>query len=158
MNYMQRMPRHLSLQRGVALVIGLVMLLVITLIAVSGMNSSMMQERMAANAQNINRVFQAAESAVGAITGELTGGDTSTLQTALTAGESGKASFSVSDPDITASYQVIYQGEVAVATGSSMDGDSASTTLKAYRFGLRGVASIDSVKARKQITQGIEYH
>jgi len=51
-------------QEGAVLAIGLLMLLIITFVAVSGMETSIMSERMAANAQSVNRVFQAAEVSV----------------------------------------------------------------------------------------------
>lgn len=52
-------------QAGAVLVISLVLLLVLTLIGVAGMNSSTMQERMAANAQNSNRAFQGRKAVSG---------------------------------------------------------------------------------------------
>lgn len=148
-------------QSGVALVVGLVMLLVITLITVAGMNSSTMHETMSANAQKVNKTFQAAESAVGAINGILSGGNIAPLQTALTAGrgvQTGLTSFSVSDPDVTANYAVTYLGEVAVTSGSSMDANESTTLLKGYRFELQGTAQITGANARTRIYKGIEYH
>lgn len=148
-------------QSGVALVIGLVMLLVITLIAVAGMSSSTMHEKMSANAQNINRTFQAAESAVGALTGVLTGGDTSLLQTAMAAGKGIKTNttpFDIEVVEISSDYAVTYLGEVAVTSGSSMDANESTTLLKGYRFELQGTAEIAAVSARTRIFKGVEYH
>jgi type IV pilus assembly protein PilX len=53
-----------SAQRGVTLIITLVMLVVVTLIAVSGLRSTTMNERMAGNTRDRQRAFQAAEAAV----------------------------------------------------------------------------------------------
>lgn len=148
-------------QTGVALVVGLVMLLVVTLIAVAGMSSSTMHETMSANAQNINRTFQAAESSVGALTGVLTGGDVSLLQTALSNGEgvmTGTTAFDIDDEDISSDYAVTYLGEVAVTSGSSMDANESTTLLKGYRFELQGTATIAAVNARTRIFKGVEYH
>lgn len=54
------MPR----QKGSALIVSLVMLLLITLVAVGGMQSTIMQERMSANLHDRDLAFQAAESAL----------------------------------------------------------------------------------------------
>ena len=54
----------LSSQSGVVLVISLVLLLVITLISISGLSDGAIQEKMAANSQQSNQVFQNAEGAV----------------------------------------------------------------------------------------------
>ncbi len=51
-------------QRGAALVIGLVLLLVLTLLAVSGMNSASVEMVMAGNEQFRQNAFQAAEAGI----------------------------------------------------------------------------------------------
>ncbi|MGH8242991.1 MAG: PilX N-terminal domain-containing pilus assembly protein, partial [Steroidobacteraceae bacterium] len=51
-------------QNGAALVIGLVLLVVLTILAVSGVFGATMEMRMAANAQLQERAFQAAEVAI----------------------------------------------------------------------------------------------
>lgn len=59
--------KKLSLQKqqsGAALVIGLVILLVMTLLGVSSMNSSRTELKIAANIQNKSIAFQAAENAI----------------------------------------------------------------------------------------------
>lgn len=53
---------------GAALVMALVFLLVLTLLGISSLNTSALQEKMAGNVQDRNYAFQAAESAL--ITGE----------------------------------------------------------------------------------------
>jgi type IV pilus assembly protein PilX len=54
-------PGH---QRGAALIIGLLLLLVLTLLAVSGMNSASLEYVMAGNEQYQKNAFQAAETAI----------------------------------------------------------------------------------------------
>ncbi len=49
-------------QRGAALVIGLVLLVVITVLAISGMNTATTELAMARNDQNAENAFQAAET------------------------------------------------------------------------------------------------
>ena len=51
-------------QRGATLIVLLVTLVVITLLALSGVRSTMMDERMAGNARDRDKAFQAAEAAV----------------------------------------------------------------------------------------------
>jgi type IV pilus assembly protein PilX len=56
-----RSPRH---QQGVALIISLLVLLIMTVIGVSAMQTTTLEERMAGNLRNSNLSFQAAESAL----------------------------------------------------------------------------------------------
>jgi len=51
-------------QRGVALVISLVFLLMLTILGITVMRTSSLEGRMAGNMQEVNRAFHAAESAV----------------------------------------------------------------------------------------------
>lgn len=51
-------------QRGAVLVISLVLLAIMTLLGVTAMNMNTMEERMAANTQEVNRAFQTAESGI----------------------------------------------------------------------------------------------
>ena len=55
-------PRVLSGQAGSALIIALILLLVITVLAVAGMQNTILQERMAGNMHDRNIAFQNAES------------------------------------------------------------------------------------------------
>ncbi len=55
------LPRR---QRGVALFVGLMLLLVLTLLGLSSSNVSIMQERMASNVAEYNLAFQRAEEAL----------------------------------------------------------------------------------------------
>ncbi len=57
------MHQHLeSRQRGAALVVALILLLVLTLLGVAALRTTTLEERMAANSQERNRAFHAAES------------------------------------------------------------------------------------------------
>ena len=49
-------------QSGAALITALVMLVMLTLLAISTLSTSTMEERMAANSQQINRLFQTADT------------------------------------------------------------------------------------------------
>ncbi|PHS30715.1 MAG: hypothetical protein COA95_08400 [Methylophaga sp.] len=61
-NYYAINPRHT--QQGVVLAIALIMLVLITLLAVSAMRTTIMEERMASNSRNDNVAFQLAETAL----------------------------------------------------------------------------------------------
>lgn len=56
--------RPLSTQAGATLVVSLLMLLVLTLIGVTAMQSNVLQEKMAGNFRDANLAFQAAEAAL----------------------------------------------------------------------------------------------
>ncbi len=56
-----RLPRR---ERGAALLVALVMLLIMSMIGVTAMQGSAMQERMAGNSRDRNLAFQAAEAAL----------------------------------------------------------------------------------------------
>lgn len=49
-------------QAGAALITALVLLVILTMLGLSSMSTNTMEERMAANSQEMNRAFQAAES------------------------------------------------------------------------------------------------
>lgn len=56
--------RVLNAQRGAALIISLVFMLILTIIGAASMQSATLQERMAGNARNLDQAFQAAEAAL----------------------------------------------------------------------------------------------
>ena len=56
-----RSPQH---ERGAVLVVSLIMLLIVTLIAVSSMQGTIMEEKMAGNTRDRNLAFQTAESSL----------------------------------------------------------------------------------------------
>lgn len=60
----RRLHTARSSQRGAVLIVALVMLLVLTLIGVSGMGSVTLEEKMVSNMQNANKSFQGAEAAL----------------------------------------------------------------------------------------------
>jgi type IV pilus assembly protein PilX len=51
-------------QRGAALVVGMILLLVLTVLAISGMNTASLELQMAGNAQYGQNAFQAAETGI----------------------------------------------------------------------------------------------
>lgn len=61
-----RTPAPSAAQQGVALVVSLVLLVVVTLLGLSGMRTTTLQERMSANLYDRSLALQAAESALSA--------------------------------------------------------------------------------------------
>lgn len=61
---MNLLHRTLGNQRGAVLVVGLLLLMVLTLIGVASMQSTTLQERMAANMREQEQAFQSAEAAL----------------------------------------------------------------------------------------------
>lgn len=148
-------------QKGAALIVSLIVLLVLTLIGVAGMNTSVMQERMAVNSQNSNRAFQAAESTVGALTNQLYANDLSILRESMqsASGESTKTNVTLDATNaVTGSYQARYLGEIIITSGSSMDANESSSQLKGYRYELVGEAQMANTGAEARVFKGIEYY
>ena len=61
MNRNRPRPPH-ARQQGAVLIISMIFLIIMTLLAVTGMNTSSMEEKMASNSQEATRAFQAAET------------------------------------------------------------------------------------------------
>jgi len=61
-------------QRGIVLIVALVMLVLITLVSLSTIRATTMDERMAGNARDRDRAFQAAEAAVQACLSQIKSG------------------------------------------------------------------------------------
>jgi type IV pilus assembly protein PilX len=59
-------------QAGAALVVGLMLLVVITLLAIAGMNTSTLELQMAGNVQFRQNAFQAAETGLAVVRGDIT--------------------------------------------------------------------------------------
>ncbi len=141
-------------QRGVVLLIVLVLLFVVTLISMSGLQNATTQERMAANAQNINRVFQGGESA---IVGELRGindNNFTNIKTAMT-GTSTSTVYSeldVGDVEMNANVQLVYKGLVQNDEGMTLGGRAGPSRA---RFEIIGSASMDALHTGADISQGI---
>jgi type IV pilus assembly protein PilX len=76
-------------QHGSVLIISLLILLVMTIIGISAMSSSTMEEKMAASDRNQKAVFQNAESSLKAAESALLNSGYDTIRTALLEGEKG---------------------------------------------------------------------
>ena len=159
--YKRNQPMKLAAkQSGAVLIVSLMLMLAMTLLSIASMSTSVVQEKMAANAQNSNLTFQAAESAVEAQVRTVLDGISTNLNNAMSAasGKGGIIPVNIGTSDATATVQISYLGEIISTDGSSMNADESSTNLPGQRFELVGTGSIAAVKAQTQIRQGIEYH
>lgn len=154
--------QNLTGQRGAALILSLIVLLVMTLIGVAGMNSSIMQERMAVNAQNMNRAFQAAESSVSMLNNELGADNLAMLRESMQDANDMSSLTEVTNFDaankVNGSYQARFLGEVVVTSGSSMNSDESSIDLKGFRYELMGHGVMTDTGAEARVFKGIEYY
>ena len=146
-------------QRGSALIVCLVMMLILTFVSMSGLDTAIMNEKMASNAQSKSQTFHAADSAVGALTTTIIGGDITSLEQALAReGSSDDASFDINDSKIASTIRAEYLGEIAIGDGTSSSADESTTLLKGFRFQLRGSSTNASTGATTTIFRGAEYH
>ena len=58
------LPSRRRQQSGAVLIVAMIFLIVMTLLAISGMSTTSMEEKMTSNAQESTRAFQAAETAL----------------------------------------------------------------------------------------------
>lgn len=121
---MNGMPANHGRQQGAALVVGLVLLVVLTILAVSGVFTSNMELRMVRNTQSQERAFQAAEVAIeDALANPV-------LSTSA-AFNQGTTAVPNSNPD-TYSYGLQFVGQAPLGTG--MTGYSIGTAFQTYHF------------------------
>lgn len=153
---------NLKNEQGAALVVGLMILLLATFLAVATMNNANMQERMAANSQNENLAFQAAESSVDNQINLVGDGNMSALTAANT--QFGLASpawptrsYDAGDSDIATTVEIRSLGEMSLTSGNSIDADESSVRLSGSRFEMRAVSTVAGSGARISIVQGLEY-
>ncbi len=131
-------------QRGMVLIVCLMVIVVVTLIAGTAMKTSGVEEKMAANAQTYNRTFQAAESAV-----QLAFDDDTMMFESIDAsdGLSSVTSASIGSSGVTATAQTEFKGE-GIAPGNSIG--SAST----FMYEVIGTGEMESMNASTVIRQG----
>ena len=114
-------------QQGAALVIGLILLVVLTILAVSGVFTSTMELRMVRNSQSQERAFQAAEVAVeDALANPVLSTSTTFSQAPVNVPDSPYAT-----PD-QYSYTLLFVGQTPLGTG--MTGYSIGTAFQSYHF------------------------
>ena len=127
-------------QNGAALITALVFLVILTMLALGSMSTSTLEEKMAANSQEINRAFQTAESGL-----ELAFDDENSFSINNT--ESNPYTGSVTDfgaYDADTDYQVAFRQATSPKRGSGWDSNYAL-----YHFDLESVGATDSATLLK---------
>lgn len=160
------MNRELKTQNqdGMALVVGLMLMGVIALVSVAAMRGTRTQEQMAANNQNQVITFQAAESAIRSVIGEIAGvvdrpaGESQNVfSQSITAGEGSATPPTRSFIDGTQGAQstatVNYAG-TAPSPGFSLDVSAGAVV--AHQFQITSVGTVDATGATSTHIQGVE--
>ena len=138
-------PLHsmrMTSQRGAALVTALVMLVLVTILALSSMTTTTMDERMAANSQEINKAFQAAETGL-----SLVYNDEDAFSTANTEDSDGTGSdpYNKSENNLGGSngldttYNSVFRQQTVPPRGSGWD-----NTMAYYHFDLSSTGTTSS--------------
>jgi type IV pilus assembly protein PilX len=124
---MNELNSELRRQQGAALVVGLILLLVLTILAVSGVFTSTMELRMVRNTQSQERAFQAAEVAIeDALANPVLSTSAPFFQATVDVPNSPYAT-----PD-QYSYDLRFVGQTPLGTG--MTGYSIGSAFNAYHF------------------------
>jgi len=154
-------------QSGVVLVVGLVLILVITLIAIAGLSNSAVQTKLSSNTQQKNDTFQAAESALSHAIIEIEGvplggiaGNSDALANAMERGngiedEVGITYLTSTLMDVSVTYS--YLESSGLQSGISLNADENSTIIGQRKFILEGNAAMSGSGAKSKISQGISY-
>jgi type IV pilus assembly protein PilX len=130
-------------QQGAALVIGLILLVVLTILAVSGVFTSTMELRMVGNMQNQERAFQSAEVAVeDALANPV-------LSTSAIFNQ-GKTAVPNSPGDFY-TYRLQFVGQAPLGTG--MTGYSIGSSFQTYHFQVDATGQNDNSSAVSTHTQ-----
>ncbi len=154
-------------QTGSALIVSLMIMVVMTILGISSISSTNLEERMSQNFQHNTMVFQAAESAINNImksgdeeNTDFYNVDSDPLRTAATAGVDDTSTIITLDLDpydyltnttLGASATVVYKDEVdCFVAGVSMDSD-----LSCHIFEVSSNASIGSTSTTGTHVQGI---
>jgi len=161
-------------QRGAALLISLVLLIVMSLTAVSALSGSRLGERVAGNAQQKAIAFEVAESAItaGFDIDELVevlnqipalpvdrpdASPRTEIGTALSAGldqrRTDRAGTEQGSVDILADVSIQYCGETPLTLGSSLNANESGLQLVGLLFDVNGVATIAGSATRADHVQ-----
>jgi type IV pilus assembly protein PilX len=111
-------------QQGAALVVGLILLVVLTILAVSGVLTSTMELRMVRNSQNQEHAFQAAEVGIEDALGNPVLSTSTPFNQADTAVPN--------SPGDRYSYTLEFAGQTPLGTGTT--GYSIGTAFQSYHF------------------------
>jgi len=145
---------YLPRQQGVVLVIALLLLLVITLVGISTLSTTALEERMVGNMQAKNKVFQAADAAI-----EEGVDDTEFLWDAYIRGQDPAApeqkAVANADAVISSSQVEAEFVENTVPTGANATSlRSGASAYQLYHYYITGSAEMSNSNARSVHVQG----
>lgn len=149
-------------QTGLALVVGLVLLVVVTLIAVSGLTNASLQTKAASAASQQHMTFQAAESSVSMMLNRVNNDtDLAPLNQVLNSVgqvEQTNRIASLSDNSlIEAKVTISYMSDNIVPTDYSLNNDEDSTFIYPHYFKIVGKAELASSGAITTVEKGVIY-
>lgn len=140
-----RHPSSTIRQGGAALVIALIVLLVLTVMGISGIRQATLEESMAFNSQTKSITFQAAETAIGGVV---------INQSAVLDGLRGTGIGSIANNDYSAMVnppgeQQTVTAQVATAyTGEGLAAGSSVKSMGRHFFSITGTGEITAASAR----------
>ena len=138
-------------QRGVALVVALVVLLILTILGVSALVSTALEGLMAGNVQEQNRAHQAAETGIEAALARA--GDYSAVIGTPTTGSATVIGGSIASGGYNASanYSVTFQGQTDTPRDSRVSGQG----VRVNRYMITSVGTTANNGATVTLTRGI---
>jgi len=147
-NVSRSMPVHVSSkQTGAVLIMSMLMLLVMTLIGITTMNTATLEEKMSANSMNNNISLQASESAVDAALA-----DTNNLVLALNSSTPISVTTNLGTSGVTSVASITYIGST-IAPGFSFGNNQG--TFSTYQFEAEGTGAVPAANATSVTVQGI---
>lgn len=133
-------------QGGAVLVVSLLVLLVLTLIGISSLDNSVLEEKMASNAQTSTTTFQKAETSIRqAFFAEL-----ANPAGAVDAKRVGEAAVDRSDAalGITSSSQLVYDPNAPTTAPGLESGGSSANLFEDRHFQIVGAANVGDIRSR----------
>ena len=134
-------------ERGAVLIVSTIFLMVLTVISISALDASLLEEKMAANSMFKQMTFQAVESVVNDALS-----DTTILATAIDSGNMVQHTVSMTNTAIVTNADITYQGQ-GLPVGFSLGQNEGA--YSAFRFGAEGSASIAGTSAQTETSQGV---
>lgn len=134
-------------QRGIVLMVALVMLVTITLLAIMTLGTATTEQKIAATGHFHNMGFQGAESAIEAAMTDVTH-----LSAALISPTPVSRSLNLGTTQVTATAQTTYLGDASNILGYSL---GAQSQFAAYHFLIQGTGTVGGVNLSAVTAQGV---
>ncbi|MGB2942525.1 MAG: PilX N-terminal domain-containing pilus assembly protein [Candidatus Macondimonas sp.] len=134
-------------QRGIVLMVALVMLVTITLLAIMTLGSATTEQKIAATGHFHNMGFQGAESAI-----EAAMTDVPHLSAALISSTPVDRTLNLGTTPVTAAARTSYLGDASNIVGYSLGGQSQ---FAAYHFLIQGTGTVNGVNLPAVTAQGV---